>query len=134
MSDSPRTVLCVDDDLDDRELVCDAIGQIDPSLQVIHASDGYQAMEYLYMAKEQAVLPCLVILDINMPKFDGKATLAAIKNDEQLRKIPVVMFSTSNNLMDKMYCERYGVELVTKPSTLHNLHYEVKRLLQHCAV
>lgn len=132
MNTTTKTVLCVDDDIDDREVVCLTIGEIDPSLQVIHAADGVEALKYLSKAKQDNSLPCLVILDINMPRMDGKQTLAEIKKDNKLRELPVVIFSTSNNPGDKMYCERYGVELITKPSTLRTMQQEVKRLLQPC--
>ena len=132
MSDTPRTVLCVDDDADDREVVCYTIQEIDPSLNIVHAENGVQAIAYLAKAKEEESLPCLVILDINMPKMDGKQTLAETKKDEQLKELPIVIFSTSNNVTDKIYCQHFGVELVTKPSNMHNLQREVKRLLQPC--
>lgn len=132
MSQPHRTVLCVDDDADDRELVCFTIGEIDSTLKVEHAADGVAALSYLEKAKAEDALPCLVILDINMPKMDGKQTLAEIKKDGELSELPVVVFSTSSNPADKMYCERYGVELVTKPSNMRNMQYEVKRLLQPC--
>ena len=132
MSSTTRTVLCVDDDADDREIVCSTIGEIDPSLTVIHAANGVEALDYLAKAKEEHSLPCLVILDINMPRMDGKQTLSEIKKDNQLSSLPVVVFSTSNNPGDKQYCERFGVELVTKPSSMHSMQNEVKRLLQPC--
>ena len=132
MSSSSRTVLCVDDDADDREIVCFTIGEIDPSLHVIHAEDGVEALNYLTKAKLEETLPCLVILDINMPRMDGRQTLSEIKKDDQLAALPVVVFSTSNNPVDKLYCERFGVELVTKPATMHTMQNEVKRLLQPC--
>jgi CheY-like chemotaxis protein len=132
MPQPTRTVLCVDDDPDDHELVCNTISDIDPSVKVVHAADGAEALSYLIKAKEEAALPCLVILDINMPRMDGKQTLAALKKDQQLSDLPVVVFSTSKNPMDEMFCARYGVELVTKPSNMRNMQLEVKRLLQHC--
>ena len=132
MTPETRTVLCVDDDPDDREIVCYTISEIDPSLQVAHASDGVEALNYLLKAKEENSLPCLVILDINMPRMDGKQTLAEIKQDTDLSKLPVVVFSTSNNSEDRKYCDRYGVQLVTKPATMHTMQHEVKRLLQPC--
>ena len=132
MTTSTRTVLCVDDDPDDREIVCYTISEIDSSLQVVHAADGVEALSYLTEAKEKEALPCLVILDINMPRMDGRQTLAEMKRDTHLSKVPVVIFSTSNSKVDKMYCDRYGVELVTKPTTMHIMQDEVKRLLQPC--
>jgi CheY-like chemotaxis protein len=128
-----RTVLCVDDDPDDRDLVCFTISEIDPSIKLVHAEDGLQAIDYLSKAKAEEALPCLVILDINMPRMDGKQTLAEIKKDGKLSELPVVVFSTSNNPTDKIYCDRYGVELVTKPSNMRNMQQEIRKVLQHCA-
>jgi CheY-like chemotaxis protein len=132
MSNEQRKVLCVDDDADDREVVCYTIGEIDPTLEVVHAENGEEAIDYLSKAKREAALPCLVILDINMPKKDGKQTLAEIKRDELLQTLPIVIFSTSSNENDKRYCEQYGVELITKPSNMSEMFHEVKRLLQPC--
>jgi CheY-like chemotaxis protein len=132
MSDLPRTVLCVDDDADDREMICYAINQIEPSFEVVHAKNGVEAIDYLIQAKSTQTLPCLVIMDINMPKMDGKQTLGEMKKDEQLSELPVVIFSTSDNPSDKLYCEQYGAELVTKPSSMASIKEEVKKLLHHC--
>jgi CheY-like chemotaxis protein len=132
MTASPRIVLCIDDDEDDRELVCYTINQIDPTFDVIHAENGLIAIDLLQKGLETKKLPCLIILDLNMPKMDGKQTLAAIKKHHKLSKLPVVLFTTSNNQIDKQYCAGYGVELVTKPSSLLDIRTEVQRLLKHC--
>jgi CheY-like chemotaxis protein len=134
MPQPTRIVLCVDDDPDDRDLVCYTIGEIDPSIKLVHAEDGLQAIDYLSRAKREDSLPCLVILDINMPRMDGKQTLAEIKKDAALSELPVVVFSTSNSPIDKMYCDRFGVELVKKPSNMSNMQQEMRRVLQYCAV
>ena len=133
MPQATRTILCVDDDQDDRDLICYTIGEIDPLVDMVHAENGVKAINYLTTAKEKEALPCLVILDINMPVMDGKTTLAEMKKDGELSKLPVVVFSTSNNPMDKTYCNSYGVELITKPSNMKNMRLEMRRILQHCA-
>jgi CheY-like chemotaxis protein len=132
MTVSSRIVLCIDDDEDDREMVCFTINQIDPSFDVIHAENGLVALDLLQRAKETQKLPCLIILDLNMPKMDGKKTLEAIKKDRKLSELPVVLFTTSNSQLDKQYCANHGVELVTKPSSLIDIKHEVQRLLKHC--
>jgi hypothetical protein len=58
--------------------------------------------------------------------------LAQMKKDGELSKFPLVAFSTSNNPMDKTYCDSYGVELITKPSNMQNMRLEMRRILQHC--
>ncbi len=132
MAESLRTVLCVDDDADDRDLVCDTIFKIDPNIKVVHAENGIKAIEYLSKAQIKGDLPCLVILDINMPQMGGKETLAAIKEDNELNDLPVVIFSTSTNVVDKVYCNNYGVEFITKPDTIVAMRTEIKGLLRHC--
>ncbi len=132
MTESIRTVLCVDDDLDDRELVCLTINNIDPQIKVVHAENGVEAMDYLVQAQIKNDLPCLVIMDINMPKMDGKETLAVIKENEHLNDLPVVIFSTSNSEIDRVYCSNFGVNLITKPNDVKTLHKEIKGVLHHC--
>ncbi|HVG42367.1 MAG TPA: response regulator [Chitinophagaceae bacterium] len=128
-----KTILCVDDDEDDLSLFREAIESIDNTYDIVEAFNGMHAMELLQQMEQIGTLPCLIVLDINMPRLDGKQTLALIKKDEQLKDIPLILFSTSNSNMDKLYCAHYGVELVTKPSSVKSIQYEVNRLLQYCA-
>ncbi len=132
MLETPKFVLCVDDDEDDRLIVCEAIQGIDASLLVVHAVDGLEALDLLGRAKQDQNLPCLIILDINMPRMNGRETLAVIKKDEELHKLPVVVFSTSNSHTDRIYCNQFGVELVTKPTSIVSISREIHRLLYPC--
>jgi CheY-like chemotaxis protein len=127
-----RIVLCVDDDPDDRELIRNAIFRIDPSYTVANATNGKEALHYLNRASESE-LPCLIILDINMPVMDGKQALIEIKRNEKLSQLPIVVFSTSSHPADLSFCKSYGVEMVIKPANFRQITYEAERLLQHCA-
>jgi CheY-like chemotaxis protein len=127
-----RVVLCVDDDPDDRELIRNAIFKVDPSYTVAHATNGQEALQYLIRAADSE-LPCLVILDINMPVMDGKQAVVEIKKNKKLSKLPIVVFSTSNHPSDFNFCQSHGVELVTKPTNFKLITREAERLLQHCA-
>lgn len=127
-----RIVLCVDDDPDDRELIRNAIFKVDPSYTVAHATNGKEALQFLSRAMDTE-LPCLVIMDINMPVMDGKQTVIEIKKNKKLDVIPIVVFSTSNHPSDQKFCTLYGVELVTKPANFKQITAEAERLLQHCA-
>ena len=129
---SSRTILCVDDDSDDRDLVCTVIQKLDPNIVFMHAENGLVAHKILSQAKLKNEFPCLIILDINMPLMDGKQTLVRIKKDPSLNEIPVVMFSTSSSALDKAFCSQYGVELITKPAKLATVVSEVERLLNYC--
>jgi CheY-like chemotaxis protein len=127
-----RIVLCVDDDPDDRELIRNAIFKVDPSYSVAYATNGKEALMYLIRAAETE-LPCLVILDINMPVMDGKQTLVEIRKIEKFNQMPIVVFSTSSHPADLHFCRQHGVELITKPASFIQITSEAERLLQHCA-
>ena len=127
-----RIVLCVDDDPDDRELIRNAIFKVDPSYTVASATNGKEALQFLQRA-DGTELPCLVIMDINMPVMDGKQTLLEIKKNEKWSQLPVVVFTTSSHPADLSFCQQYGVELVTKPANFKQITHEAERLLQHCS-
>ena len=128
-----RTILCVDDDADDREIIGMVIKKIDSNYHVVHAENGLEAHTYLNAAKQNGNYPCLIILDINMPVMDGKETLVELRKDEVLRKIPVAMFTTSTSHADKTFFLELGVEMVTKPADYSTITEEVEKLLTHCA-
>lgn len=128
-----QTILCADDDPDDRELICETITRLHPTYRVVHAKDGWEAFTWLQQASTTGSLPCLVILDINMPKMDGKQTLKKIRQTEGLTQVPVVMFSTCENPMDKLFFDRHGVQLFTKPSSLKAIDEQIEKLLVHCS-
>lgn len=132
MPEKRQIVLCVDDDPDDQMMVLDTILEIDPTIRVASALNGVEAMSFLYGAKERRELPCLVIMDINMPQMDGKQALALIKKDEVLKEVPVVLFTTSASEMDKSFAARHSVEFITKPVKVQELYHSVKRLLSMC--
>jgi CheY-like chemotaxis protein len=127
-----RIVLCVDDDPDDRELIRNAIFSVDPSYTVTHATNGKEALQYLERAHDTE-LPCLVIIDINMPVMNGKETVMEIKKHKKLSQLPIVVFSTSSHPADLSFCILHGVELVTKPANFRQITREAERLLQHCS-
>ncbi len=126
-----RIVLCVDDDPDDRELIRSAIYNIDPDYIVDFATNGREAMKYL-LDSIDTELPCLIILDINMPVMDGKQTILEIKKISELSRIPIVVFSTSNHPSDRRFCKQLGVEMVTKPANLNQISQEAQKLLHYC--
>lgn len=128
-----RTVLCVDDDPDDQLMVLDSIKEIDPTLRVASALNGVEALRFLEEGKQQGQLPCLVLMDINMPLMDGKQAVTRIKRDKELDSIPVVMFTTSSSAVDQSFCELHGVPFITKPINQKGLEETVKKLLSHYA-
>jgi len=87
-------VLYADDDVDDREIFCEAINEINPAIKVVLGTDGEETLEILSVQKE---LPNLIFLDINMPRMDGIECLVKLKSDPRLRDIPVIIYSTTSS-------------------------------------
>ena len=127
-----KKILWADDDMDDLMLMRHVLEDIGQDYHIKEVSNGKEALDYLEEGKREHDLPCLIILDMNMPILNGKETLGLIKKDEALKDIPLVFFTTSNSELDKMYCKRFGVEMITKPPHYSNLKEAVKRLLDYC--
>jgi two-component system response regulator len=132
-SASPKLILCADDDTDDRELLCDTIRQIEPEYQVEHSANGEELLVKLEELVANGHTPCLIILDMNMPKKDGKTTVIEIKEHPQWSKIPVAILTTSARHLYADLELKYNVPIVTKPGKVATLVHEVSELLKHCS-
>jgi CheY-like chemotaxis protein len=128
-----QLVLCIDDDEDDRFFVQEAIQTLNPEIEVKAAETGLQGLHLLEEAKQQGTLPCLIILDINMPGLNGQETFSQIKKDEQLANIPVVIFTTSSSRLDKEYWSSKGIEMFTKPIDARLFTRHVGDFIRYCA-
>jgi CheY-like chemotaxis protein len=95
----------------------------------VEVSNGKEALDFLDQSQQTSALPSLIILDINMPILDGKETLTIIKKTEEYKAIPVVVFTTSNSELDKMFCKKHHVEMITKPPHYKSLEAAVLKLL-----
>lgn len=95
----PKTIFLVEDNRGDIRLIQEAFKSVETPCEVSVARDGVEAMAYLRREGEysQAVAPDLILLDLNMPRKDGREVLAEIKADPQLHHIPVVVLTTSRN-------------------------------------
>jgi CheY-like chemotaxis protein len=124
----PITILVCDDDEDDRMLTQQALEDAHISNDLRFVNDGEQLLDYLYQRGEYAgetgtaPRPGLILLDLNMPKMDGREALKAIKGDKTLHDIPVVVLSTSNLEHDIVRSYELGVNsFITKPVTFPGL-------------
>jgi CheY-like chemotaxis protein len=99
---------------------------------VVHAPDGKRALLLLEEILQEGYFPCLVILDINMPIMNGKEALRTIRNHPDLQKLPVVLFSTSNNSTDIEFAESLNSMLITKPIEYSDLEMIAKRFVEQC--
>ncbi len=128
MSNNPRsiTILMADDDEDDRRLTREALeeGRLVNDLRFVE--NGEELLEYLRhegaYASREAPRPGLILLDLNMPKMDGRTALDTIKRDPELRAIPVVVLTTSK--ADEDIYESYDLGVnsyIVKPVTFEAL-------------
>lgn len=128
------TVLMADDDADDRMLARDAWEESRPASELEFVEDGEQLLDYLrhrgrYSDLAATQLPNIILLDLNMPKKDGREALREIKSDPLLRKIPVIVLTTSRADEDVARSYDLGVNsFIVKPARFEAL-VEVMRCL-----
>lgn len=123
----PISILVADDDPDDRLLIKDALDEVRLANVVDFVEDGEQLIDYLYARngfedREGKPLPGLVLLDLNMPRKDGREALQEIKADPKLRRMPVVILTTSKAEEDIFRTYDLGVNsFVVKPVSFEEL-------------
>ena len=132
MKATKLTILYAEDDLDDLDMVKLAF-ETKEDIEIIHANDGNEALAYL-AGLDDGQLPCLIILDINMPGMDGRQTLIQLKQHETYKNIPVVMFTTSNSPTDIEFARKYGADFVTKPLRFDEIENLVTVFADRCKV
>lgn len=121
------TILLADDDEEDRELARDALQDARLANEMRFVYDGQDLLDYLHHEGRwtdpaTAPRPGVILLDLNMPKKDGRQALAEIKADESLRRIPIVVLTTSKDEADVLRTYDLGVSsFLTKPVTFDGL-------------
>ncbi|MEH0936131.1 response regulator [Micromonospora psammae] len=128
---NPVRILVVDDDPGDVLMIEEALAdsEIDKVIDVV--SDGQEAMEFLRRVGRhtEARRPDVILLDLNMPRMDGRQVLGEVKQDEDLRTIPIVVLTTSN--ADTDIVGSYTLQAnayVTKPIDLDDFNDVVRRI------
>jgi CheY-like chemotaxis protein len=122
------TILMADDDEDDRELARDALRESRLANELRFVVDGEDLMDYLRREGAyadplaDAPTPGIILLDLNMPKKTGREALGEIKADERLRRIPIVVLTTSSDEQDVLSTYELGASsFITKPVTFAGL-------------
>ena len=124
-------ILVVDDDDADALMIEEALENAEMRTTVTRVADGREALDYLHRAEPyaQATRPDLILLDLNMPRMDGRETLAAIKNDDALKAIPVVILTTSGAAPDIVSSYQHRANAyVTKPFGLDDFEATVRQI------
>jgi two-component system response regulator len=118
-------ILIAEDDADDRFLLQAAFEENGFKDKLYFVENGVELVEYLYKLTQDGntgKLPRFILLDLNMPKKDGREVLKEIKQNSVLKKIPVIIFSTTNNEQEMRRCYELGANsYITKPNSFENL-------------
>lgn len=126
------TILSIEDNEPDFVLLKKALEKIpDLSLDIININNGKNALDFLYKKGdfESAPTPNIIILDINLPSINGKEILKSIKNDENYKSIPVIIFSTSDFYTDveEMY-QLHANSYITKTFNIKELYRKIEMI------
>lgn len=130
-------LLVVEDSNEDFEALQRFLQRSPLTVPVQRCINGDQALAFLsqtgnYSGRDSAPRPGLIVLDLNLPGIDGREVLRRIKQDEDLRKIPVVVFTTSNNPKDIEDCYQYGANsYIVKPINFAQLKRGIQTLLDY---
>jgi CheY-like chemotaxis protein len=132
-----RTLLVVDDDADDFFLVQSTLKDRRDDVDLRLVEDGEEMMDYLHKrgrfeTATSSPRPFLILLDLNMPRMNGKEALRAIKSDPSLRDIPVVVFTTSNDTDDILSTYRLGANsFIVKPTSFDRFEAVLASLMDY---
>lgn len=122
-----KNIFLVDDDVDDQLFFTDALKEIDSGISCAIANNGREALEHL---RKMTLLPEILFLDLNMPFMNGYECLSQLKNEVRLSRIPVVIFTTSNDPKDAEITHQLGAEVfLSKPSEYRLLREKLEKIL-----
>jgi CheY-like chemotaxis protein len=132
-----RPLLIIEDSDEDFAALSRMIAKAKISNPIYRCEDGEEALDFLYHEGEYldralSPRPSLILLDLNLPGTDGREVLARLKKDHNLKKIPVVIFSTSSNPRDVDACYRHGISgYLVKPMNSERLNQLVQTFLDY---
>lgn len=122
-------ILLVEDNQGDVRLTYEAFDQADANASLTQVNDGAEALEYL--KNDPTSLPDLILLDINLPKVNGKEFLGQLRGEDGTKHIPVLILTTSNAKEDIMDCYRLGANaFITKPLDFDLFIHMINRILE----
>ncbi|MEH2346483.1 MAG: response regulator [Nostoc sp.] len=130
-------LLVVEDSNEDFEALQRFLKRSSIPILIQRCVNGEQALAFLYRTgsyinRESARRPGLIVLDLNLPGTDGREVLRRIKLDDNLKRIPVVVFTTSNNPKDIQVCYQYGVNsYIVKPINFAQLKRDIQMLVEY---
>lgn len=127
-----KFIVCGEDDKDDEELLKEIFTTVDDTFELFFVNNGRKLLETLDQLPEHK-LPCLLVLDYNMPELNGAEILRELKTKDRYNSIPKIIWSTSGAEMYKQVCLNLGAaDYVIKPSNVNDLQQIVKYMISYC--
>ena len=129
---SSKFILLGEDDIDDEELLKELFSSVDGSFELAFIHNGRQLIEHLD-ALSDSQLPCLLVLDYNMPELNGADILENLKTKARYADIPKIIWSTSGTETYRKRCLDLGAEdYIIKPSRVSELEQAIKYMISYC--
>lgn len=126
-------VLYADDDPEDIELISEAFLSYSQNIELMTFTDGVELLKFIESIDPFHAAPCLFILDINMPRLNGKETLRRLRTIESFTEVPAVLFSTSSLPSDARFAENFNAGFVTKPLHTNQVYMIIDQIIDHCS-
>ncbi len=129
-----KFILLGEDDPDDQEMLTDVFSSIDKSFTLLFVNNGKEVVSALGKLKDEQ-MPCLIVLDYNMPGMNGAEILKEIGGNERYKEVPKIMWSTSGSEKFKKTCLELGAaDYVIKPSNNEDLKKIANYMLSLCLI
>lgn len=123
----PLDILLIEDDIDDIDLLKDALNDNKVHYHMDVITEGDKVYSYLESIK---TLPELIVMDLNLPKTDGKELLLGIRSSFNLTNIPIIILTTSSAKEDIDYCNKMGIKkFLTKPATMEGWNTTIHSIM-----
>ena len=128
----PLDILLIEDDIDDVDLLKEALDDNNVHYEMEVIMEGDKVYNYL---KESEKLPGIIVMDLNLPKTDGKEILQEIKSNSPFVDIPIIVLTTSSSKDDIDYCNKMGIsKFITKPATIDGWNSTIVSILDVAAL
>ena len=120
-------IVYIDDDVDDREFFKDALQAIDPQISCTSFERPEDGVDFL---KGTVAMPDMIFIDINMPRMNGYQSVREIRSITPMRRVPIIMLTTSRSSTDITEFKNMGIQVLIKPNKMADLVHAIKSIFR----